>query len=217
MLLIETAAGAARVALSSPATPRALILLGHGAGGGVDAPDLLAVRDVLDDCAVALVEQPYRVAGRRAPAPARTLDAAWVEVAAALRDRLPGLPLLTGGRSSGSRVALRTAAGLGAAVVVALAFPLRPPGRPGVDRTPELLGAGVPVLVVQGARDAFGGAGDVRAAVPVGADVTVVEIRGGDHSFRARKADGRSSADCVADVASAVRAWAGERTGGPAP
>ena len=206
---METSAGTARATLTAPPRPCAVVALGHGAGGGVSAPDLLAVAGelVAGGCAVALVEQPYRVAGRRAPAPARSLDAAWVEVMAVLRAQLPGLPLVCGGRSSGSRVALRTAGEVGATGVVALAFPLRPPGRAGVDRSAELLAAPVPVLVVQGSRDPFGSAADVKAVLPRRTAVTVVDVAGADHSFRARKADGRSSAECVAQAAGAVGAW----------
>lgn len=158
---IETPAGTARVALDVPDRPtRGLLLLGHGAGGGVDAPDLLAVRDavVAAGLRVARVTQPYRLAGRRAPAPATRLDEAWCAVATALFPEgcaSPGAPLLVGGRSSGARVACRTARRVGAAGVVALAFPLHPPGRPGVSRAAELF-TGLPTLVVNGDRDPFG-------------------------------------------------------------
>src|SRR5512132_236003 len=109
-------------------------MLGHGASGGVGARDLRAVADVAREarCNVALVEQPYRVAGRRAPAPARQLDAAWTAVVEHLRaGELRGLPLVVGGRSSGARVACRTAAATGPVGVLCLAFPLQPPRRSG--------------------------------------------------------------------------------------
>ena len=142
------------------AKPAALLVLGHGAGGSVEAPDLRAVRAAALDAgaAVARVTQPYRVVGRRTPPPAPHLDEAWTAVIEALRaDRpaLAGVPLIVGGRSSGARVASRTAAGLGAAAVVALAFPLHPPGKPDRSRADELTGA-VPTLVVNGDRDPFG-------------------------------------------------------------
>jgi uncharacterized protein len=139
------------------------LVLGHGAGGGVGARDLLAAADgaAAQRFAVALVEQPYRVAGRRSPAPAHQLDAAWVAVLAHLRgDGLRGLPVVCGGRSSGARVACRTAAGTGAAAVLCLAFPLQPPRRgtsePPPSRQDELDAVTVPTLVVQGERDPFG-------------------------------------------------------------
>jgi predicted alpha/beta-hydrolase family hydrolase len=175
--------------------PAALLALGHGAGGGVDAPDLRAVRSaaLAAGLAVARVTQPYRVAGRRAPAPAPHLDEAWTAVLAGLRadpDRpaLAGLPLVVGGRSSGARVACRTAAGLGAAGVVALAFPLHPPGRPERSRLDELDGA-VPTLVVNGDRDPFG-------VPPERPGVTVVVRPGERHDLRA---DPAAVAEAVLD------------------
>lgn len=127
---IDTPHGPARVHLEEPAqAPNLLLVLGHGAGGGVEAPDLLAVGTaaLAGGAVVARVEQPYRVAGRRAPAPARQLDAAWVEVLRELTACYPGLPVVTGGRSSGGRVACRTARATGSIAVLALAFPLIPP------------------------------------------------------------------------------------------
>ncbi|WP_433529765.1 alpha/beta family hydrolase [Micromonospora sp. CA-263727] len=156
--IIETPRGPARVDLDTPVgPPRALLALGHGAGGGVDAPDLVALRAaaVAAGLVVARVTQPYRVAGRRAPAPAGHLDEAWTTVLTALRARDPGVPLVVGGRSSGARVACRTATATGAAGVVALAFPLHPPGRPERSRAAEL-STGLPTLVVNGDRDPFG-------------------------------------------------------------
>lgn len=158
------------------------LVLGHGAGGSVTAPDLQAVRAAATAAgvSVALVEQPYRVAGRRSPAPAHQLDAAWTAVVDHLRARrLRGLPLVVGGRSSGARVACRTAQQTGAVGVVCLAFPLRPPrrsGAPAASRLPELDAVEVPTLVVQGARDPFG-------MPPAGPQRTVVEVQA-DHSLR---------------------------------
>ena len=152
-------------------------MLGHGAAGGVTARDLVAVTGVAlaVGVSVALVEQPYRVAGRRSPAPARQLDAAWTAVIDQLRaGELRGLPLIAGGRSSGARVACRTAAATGAVGVLCLAFPLQPPRRaaPAPSRLPELDAVTVPTLVVQGLRDAFGmpPAGPRRTVVQVAAD-----------------------------------------------
>ncbi|MBQ1051454.1 alpha/beta hydrolase [Micromonospora sp. C51] len=156
--VLETPRGLARVDTDQPSgLPRALLVLGHGAGGGVDAPDLVALRDaaVTTGVVVVRVTQPYRVAGRRAPAPAGHLDEAWSTVLTVLRQRHPGVPLVVGGRSSGARVACRTATAVGAAGVVALAFPLHPPGRPERSRAGELV-TGVPTLVVNGDRDPFG-------------------------------------------------------------
>jgi predicted alpha/beta-hydrolase family hydrolase len=159
MIEVATAYGPARLDIDRPAdTPVSLLVLGHGAGGGVDAADLVAVRDtaVAAGVAVARVTQPYRVAGRRAPAPAGQLDRAYIDVVTALRDLVPAaVPLIVGGRSSGARVACRTAAALGAAGVLALAFPEHPPGKPDRSRAGELPTA-LPTLVVNGDRDPFG-------------------------------------------------------------
>jgi hypothetical protein len=175
---VETPHGAAKVHVRAVAEPRAALVLGHGAAGGVTARDLVAVTDVAcaEGVSVALVEQPYRVAGRRAPAPAHQLDAAWIAVVESLRaGELAGLPLIAGGRSSGARVACRTAADTGAVAVLCLAFPLQPPGgRP--SRLPELDAVHVPVLVVQGARDHFG-------LPPAAPSRTIVQVDA-DHGLR---------------------------------
>jgi hypothetical protein len=205
---ISTPIGPARAVLEG-APGRGLLVLGHGAGGGIEAPDLLAARDAgrALDLQVARVEQPWRVRGRRvAEAPAR-LDAAWTAVVAAL-PRSAG-PLLLGGRSAGARVACRTAPVLGADGVLALAFPLRPPGRPDRDRGGELLLPRCPRLVVQGERDAFG--------VPApSAGVRVHVVAGADHGFAVRRRDGRTAADVRQELERVVRAWLVERTGAAA-
>lgn len=193
---MESPSGLARVYLHAVDRPRAWLLLGHGAGGGVEAPDLAAAREAAlqERVGVGLVEQPYRVKGRRSPAPANQLDAAWVAVVSRLREReLPGLPLLVGGRSSGARVACRTSATTDAVAVLCLAFPLQPPRRAGKPAAPsrlsELDAVTVPTLVVQGKRDPFG-------IPPSGGQRTVIEVQG-DHSLKA---------DLPA-VSTAVRSW----------
>jgi uncharacterized protein len=155
---IGTKAGPARAEIDEPTTATFLLLMTHGAGGGVGTKDLLAVRDVALGLGgvVARVLQPYRVRGARAPGAPGPQDAAWLEIVAALRRQYPGIPLVQGGRSNGARVACRTASEAGARAVIALAFPLHPPGRPEQSRADELRGAGVDVLVVNGERDPFG-------------------------------------------------------------
>ena len=158
-LEIATPHGPARAHLHAAEGARGALVLGHGAGGGVDAPDLVAATGAAREqgFAVALVEQPYKVAGRRSAAPAHQLDAAWLAVVEHLRaGALSGLPLACGGRSSGARVACRTAEAAGAERVLCLAFPVHPPGRPEKSRLEELDGVEVPVLVVQGESDPFG-------------------------------------------------------------
>ncbi|MDR7301273.1 alpha/beta hydrolase family protein [Haloactinomyces albus] len=176
---IATPHGPARAELHGAAEGRAVLLLGHGAGGGIAAPDLVTVTRAATEAGVhvALVEQPYRVAGRRAPAPARQLDAAWLAVAEDLGERwFAELPLIFGGRSSGARVACRTAESGQAAAVLCLAFPVHPPGRPEKSRHAELDGVEVPALVVQGERDTFGR--------PESAHRREIVLVPGDHSLK---------------------------------
>jgi predicted alpha/beta-hydrolase family hydrolase len=180
---LDTPHGRARVHLHTVAAAHAALVLGHGAGGGITARDLVTAADVAaaERWSVALVEQPYRVAGRRSPAPAHQLDAAWTAVVdQLLAGELRGLPLVVGGRSSGARVACRTAAATGAVGVLCLAFPLEPPRRSGAapapSRLPELDAVPVPTLVVQGARDPFG-------MPPAAARRIVVQVAA-DHSLR---------------------------------
>ena len=195
VLEVETPHGRANAHLHPAEEPRAALVLGHGAAGGVSARDLVAVTGVArsEGFSVALVEQPYRVAGRRSPAPARQLDAAWTAVLEhLLAGQLRGLPLVVGGRSMGARVACRTAKATGAVGVLCLAFPLQPPRRAAgaaPSRLPELDEVTVPVLVVQGARDPFG-------IPPAAAHRTVVQVPG-DHNLRTD----------LAAVAAAVQAW----------
>jgi uncharacterized protein len=172
--VIETPHGPARAHLTHAEEPRGLLVLGHGAGGGVGARDLVKAQSaaLAEGYSVALVEQPYRVAGRKSPAPAAQLDAAWIAVIEHLRS---DLPLVTGGRSSGARVACRTAAETGAVGVLCLAFPLHPPGRPEKTRLSELEAVRVPVLIVQGESDPFG-------MPPEAAHRRVVRVKG-NHSL----------------------------------
>lgn len=189
---LDTPHGPARVHLDRAAQPRAALVLGHGAGGGVAARDLVAASQAANAAgvSVALVEMPYRVAGRRSPPRAPVLDAGWTAVCEQLAaGALRGLPLITGGRSSGARVACRTAAATGAIGVLCLAFPLVAPS--GVSRLDELDGAAVPVLVVQGAGDRFG-------ISPPAASREVVVLKG-DHGL---KSD-------IPGVTDAVARWLG--------
>jgi uncharacterized protein len=156
---IETPQGPARVHLHVPENPRAMLMLGHGAGGGVDAPDLAATTEVAvsEGLSVALVEQPYRVAGKRSSPRPEKLDEAWTAVVAGLRGSdLGDAPLIVGGRSAGARVACRTAAESAATAVLCLAFPVHPPGKPEKTRQAELDAVELPTLVVQGESDPFG-------------------------------------------------------------
>ncbi len=167
--------------LDEVGTPAFLLVITHGAGGGVDAKDILVVRDSAIEAggSVARVVQPYRVAGRRAPGSADKQDEAWIEIVAALRERFGELPIVQGGRSNGARVACRTAVAVGARGVIALSFPLHPPGKPEKSRRDELLAPGdIEVVVINGGSDPFG--------VPDAADAAEVKVIPKQaHSFRA--------------------------------
>jgi predicted alpha/beta-hydrolase family hydrolase len=192
---VTTPHGPARVYLHSVEEPRGALVLAHGAGGGVEAPDLVAATNAARsvELSVALVEQPYRVAGRRSPARAPALDAAWIAVVEHLsRGELSDLPLITGGRSLGGRVACRTVEETGAVGVICLAFPLEPPqraGKPRQSRLDELDAVRVRTLVVQGENDPYG-------IPPPGPSREVVTVPG-DHGL---KKD-------VDAVTAAVRGW----------
>jgi predicted alpha/beta-hydrolase family hydrolase len=189
---IDTPRGPARAELHCAPEGRAALLLGHGAGGGIGAPDLVAATRGATAAGVhvALVEQPYRVAGRRAPAPAGQLDECWLAVVDDLAARwFADLPLVFGGRSSGARVACRTATEGEAVAVLCLAFPLHPPGRPEKSRLSELDAVEAPVLIVQGEKDSFGR--------PKPAHHREIVLLAGDHSL---KAD-------VKGVSQAVEEW----------
>jgi uncharacterized protein len=197
----ETPHGPARVHLHPVDAPAAALVLGHGAGGGVESPDLVAATEAARAAGltVALVEQPYRVAGRRSPAPAQQLDAAWISVLSQLcEDALNGLDVVTGGRSSGARVACRTAQETRAVAVLCLAFPLHPPGRPEKSRLAELDMVDVPTLVVQGESDPFG--------MPPSAPNRLVVRVHGTHSLRQKP-----------PVANAVSEWLARQLAFPSP
>ncbi|MER6115443.1 alpha/beta family hydrolase [Streptomyces sp. NPDC001743] len=199
---VDTATGTARITWFPAREPRLLLALGHGAGGGIEARDLRALAGALPagGVGVALVEQPWRVAGKKlAPAP-RTLDTGWRGLWPALA--APGLPVVAGGRSAGARVACRTAAGLGARAVLALSFPLHPPGRPEKSRADELLGSGLPTLVVQGGNDPFGR----PAEFPPG-EYRIAEVPHGDHGFAVPKRSGLTEAQAMEILTTSVTAW----------
>ncbi|NGO67374.1 alpha/beta family hydrolase [Streptomyces boncukensis] len=198
---VGTDAGPARITWHHAPRARTVLALGHGAGGGIESRDLRELAAVLPatGVTVALVEQPWRVAGRKlAPAP-KALDAGWRGVWPALA--AAGLPVVAGGRSAGARVACRTAGELGAVAVLALSFPLHPPGKPEKSRADELTGAGLPVLVVQGGRDPFGR----PAEFPRGTEI--VEVPGGDHGFAVPKKGDLTQEDALQAISDAVTEW----------
>jgi predicted alpha/beta-hydrolase family hydrolase len=196
---VPTPFGPARAHVRTPADSEVLgrLVLGHGAGGGIGAPDLVAAQAeaVAAGWQVVLVEQPWRVAGKKVASPPPRLDVGWLAVMAALDEQFVvdgPLPLVVGGRSAGARVACRTAVELGARAVCCLAFPLHPPGRPERSRAPELAlpaTAGIGVLVLQGEKDSFGVPAEISALGL--ADVEVIGVPG-DHTL-ARTAVGAAA------------------------
>lgn len=209
---VDTPAGEARVTWHTAPAAKLVLALGHGAGGGIGARDLAALAAVLPahGVTVALVEQPWRVAGKKVAAAPKVLDEGWRGVWPALRR--PGPPVVAGGRSAGARVACRTAVELDAAGVLALAFPLHPPGRPEKSRAEELLGAGRPALVVQGGRDPFGGPAEFPP--PAGGDpYELVEVPYGDHGFAVPKKADLTQDEALAVITRAVAQWLGRLVG----
>jgi uncharacterized protein len=198
--LVPTAHGDARLVRNRSRRPLATLLLGHGAGGGIESPDLAALAADLprQGVSVVRVEQPWRVAGRKiAPRP-QVLDECFVAAANKLRVRTP---LVVGGRSAGARSAARSAHQLGASGYLALAFPLHPPGRPDKSRLEELQAVTVPTLVVQGERDSFG----TPDEFPPDRELTV--IPGADHGFKVPRRGPVSSEEAMAIVVEAVLEW----------
>ncbi|WP_030709912.1 alpha/beta family hydrolase [Streptomyces sp. NRRL F-2580] len=199
---VDTPAGGARITWHPARAAKLVLAVSHGAGGGIEARDLQALAAALParGITVALVEQPWRVAGKKVAAAPKVLDEGWRALWPALAK--PGLPVVAGGRSAGARVACRTAVELGAAGVLALAFPLHPPGRPEKSRAEELTGAGRPTLVVQGGRDPFGRPEEFPAG-----EHELVEIPYGDHAFAVPKKADLTQDEALGKITEAVGRW----------
>ena len=200
---LETPHGEARLVTHRSRSTFVTLLLSHGAGGGIGARDLQALADGLPrhGVTVVLLEQPWRVAGRKVATPPPTLDDALVAAARTLRNRSP---LVVGGRSAGARSAARCAAGVAAVGCLALSFPLHPPGRPEKSRLPELAGAGVPTLLVQGEHDAMGRPEEFPADLE---HVDLAVVPGADHGLRVAKGAAVSQAEAVAIVVESTLEW----------
>ena len=193
-----TAQGPGRLLVDHAERPQAVLLLGHGAGGGPQAADLALLARRLPPLGIIVVrvEQPWRLAGRRVAVRPPLLDEAWLElVGPGSVQPWDGLPVVSGGRSAGARVACRTAAATGVAGVVCLAFPLHLPGRPERSRAAELHAPTVPRLVLQGSRDGFGSTDEIRAATADAPGVRIVDLPGADHSFGLPRGSGFTPAD----------------------
>lgn len=200
---VNTPQGPGRLLLDLAARPRSILVLGHGASGGVGSADLELLAHSLPDRGTSVLrfEQPWRTAGRKVGAQPPQLDKAWVAALDWLTSQeWARAPVVVGGRSAGARVACRTAAETHPAAIVCLAFPLHPPGRPEKSRVSELLTPTVPRLVLQGSNDSFGTADQIRAVVGDTPGITIVELPGADHSFRI----GKSSAFTPAELRMAL-------------
>lgn len=187
---VDTPQGQGRLFVDLAQQPSSILVLGHGAGGGVAAADLELLARGLPELGVSVVrfEQPWRTAGRTVGAPPPRLDEAWCAALSWLVDQeWAKHPVLVGGRSAGARVACRTASDTDSAAIVCLAFPLHLPGRPEKSRLAELLTPTVPRLVLQGSKDSFGTAEELRTATGEAPGITVVELPGADHGYHLAK------------------------------
>lgn len=213
---VDTTQGPARLVVRRGRPARAMVVLTHGAGGGIDAPDLEFLGRTLPAAgfSTVLVELPWRVAGKRlAPRPA-VIDECYLAVLNNLRMRSP---LVVGGRSAGARSACRLARGVGASGVLALAFPLHPPGKPERSRVDELTGARLPTLVIQGGHDSFG----VPAEFPRG--TVMHEVPYADHGLKLPKSAPSTQEEAYRDMRGALLKWidstvlggSGSHPGGP--
>ena len=209
---VDTPQGSGRFFVDLAQNPRSVLVLGHGAGGGIGAADLELLAGQLPqrDVSVVRFEQPWRTAGRRVAGPPGQLDEAWVAAVRWMRDQKWGQGrLFVGGRSAGARVACRTAVALGVRGIVCLAFPLHLPGRPEQSRAAELLTPGAPRLVLQGTRDSFGTPEEIRAAMGAAPGIRIVELPGADHGFRVAKAAPVPAAELRAQVVAEISAFVG--------
>ncbi|MFD2079445.1 hypothetical protein SAMN05421678_115173 [Actinopolymorpha cephalotaxi] len=211
--VVETPEGPARLIYNRGRRTAVTLVLGHGAGGGVDAWDLAVLAEALPeyDVTVIRVEQPWRVAGRKIASPPEKLDQGWIAALNSMRTRTP---LIVGGRSAGARVACRTARSLGAIGCLALAFPLRPPGRPDRSRADELRNTGVPTLVIQGERDAFGGPRNMPRGLR---QQKVVAVPGADHSFVVPRSAPLTQEEALTLIAESALEWIARTSGAELP
>ena len=212
---VPTSLGSGRLVVDAAEEPRALLWLGHGAGGGIETLDLTALAAALPGLGitVARFEQPWRVAGRKVAAGPAALDVAWREAAPLVEQLADGLPLVVGGRSAGARVACRTATSVGAIAVICLAFPLHPPGRPDKSRLGELLAPELPVLVLQGDRDTFGSAATLTAELGARRSIRVIPVPGADHSMKVLATSSLKADDVAELLTSSVAGFIDEAVG----
>ena len=213
---VDTPQGPGRFFVDLAEQPSSILVLGHGASGGVASVDLELLADGLPELGTTVVrfEQPWRTAGRTVGAAPPRLDLAWrVALSWLAGEEWARQPLVVGGRSAGARVACRTASETNPAAIVCVAFPLHPPGRPEKSRVGELLAPNVPRLVLQGSKDSFGTPGEIRAAIGESPTITVVELPGADHSFRIAKSSAVTPADLRRTLVTEVSGFVGTAAG----
>lgn len=204
--VVPTRQGDARLYSDRSRHPVAVLVLGHGAGRGVDAPDLVALASALPRHGISVfrIEQPWHVAGRKVAVRPELLDEATIDCMNAIRVTKP---LVLGGRSAGARVACRLAETRGAVGCLALSFPLHPPGKPESSRRHELVSAGVPTLVVQGERDSMGRPDEFPPTVELAV------VPDADHGFKVPKRASLSSEETMAVIVEATVEWVTTRVG----
>lgn len=211
---VTTELGPGALHLDAATQPRGVVLLGHGAGGSIVGVDLVAIATLLPDYGFTVLRyvQPWKVAGRKMTARPAQLDVGWLPAAEAAKKACPGVPLIVGGHSAGARVACRTAQQTGASGVLALSFPLHPPGKPESSRAEELLNAGLDTLVIQGERDTFGTADEVAAAITNQPHITLRRVPTAGHDLKLLKSASISTSDWWAhEVEQLASGWLGER------
>lgn len=216
---VDTPQGPGKLYVNPAEQPSSLLVLGHGAGGGVGAADLELLATSLPALGTTVVrfEQPWRTAGRTAGAPPPKLDEAWRAALGWLAEQeWAQYPLLAGGRSAGARVACRTASDTNPVAIVCLAFPLHLPGRPEKSRVAELLAPSAPRLVLQGTKDSFGTPEEIRTAIGTAEGIKLAELPGADHSYRIRRSSDFTMADLrvtvITEVSRFIAAVAGIST-----
>lgn len=216
VITVETPQGSGRLFLDLAERPGSILVLGHGAGGGVGSADLELLAGNLPGLGISVVrfEQPWLTAGRKVGAPPARLDEAWCATVEWLTGQeWAQQPLVVGGRSAGARVACRTASNTNPAAIVCLAFPLHPPGRPQTSRLEELRAPTVPRLVLQGTKDSFGRSDEMRTAIGASQGIIVVELPGADHGYRIAKGSAFTMADLRMTLVTEVSRFIGAVVG----
>ncbi len=199
--------------LLRPADAWAGFVLAHGAGAGMRHPFMERMAQGLAGRGMATLRYqfPYTETGSRRPDPPGVLEATVRAAVEAMREVAPGLPLVAGGKSLGGRMtsnaqARRPLAGVSG--LVFLGFPLHPPKQPGESRADHLRAVDIPMLFLQGTRDALAELDLITSVCDrLGAKATLHVVDGGDHSFAVLKRSGRSEAEVMDELGDTVVSW----------